>query len=493
MRRAVVWLLATLTPSAWSQSIYKVYEIGPAGGTDIQVNGLNNHDQVCGYATLNGTGRYFVGTLDGGYTYLDAPDGFYMSQLNGINDAGWVAGTVYQKSGGRSQGCVWDPNGAYTLTGWISGIDHSLMYGINNWQHACGDAHQNSGNSGMALRWTASLGLIPLQLLSGFTSATGYSILDDDSVYGVSDTQSSSVATRWEPSGFAHLLQPLAGEPQSSLSMANAAGVAVGESYGSNTELPTKWVDDEPVEMPRLPGTPMGALGCMDSIGNAVGACGSAIQAVACYWPSSGGVVDLNTRVDPSTPGWILQYGKLINDNGVIVGVGTHNGREYVHFIALPTTDSPVAVQDVTINLGTIRLGDYHSLSTIDGDTLQVALFLVPTSRPQIQFSVTGMDPYNSLSSLKFVTYSKMAKSGSFAQTLGLYNFQLGDYDPVDTRTDVIGTSYRQTDLLASGDAGRYRRADGLIRSRITVTQVGPSSSSNWWNVTDMAQWRVRP
>ncbi|MBS1723757.1 MAG: hypothetical protein JSS66_12480 [Armatimonadetes bacterium] len=483
-----LFLLAPVLASAQ----YKIYRIGPSGATFVQIGGLNNLDQVCGNCNIGSQGRNFVGTRLGGYTFFDPPSGYLPYGLNGITDDGWAGGIAYNTHISRTEGCVWDANGVPTLTGLVPGFDQSMVYALNAAHHATGAAHQNSSPTGMAILWTSTGGLSQRLPLAGFTQAEGRVIMDDDTIFGNSYTQSLWRATQWNPAGVATALSPIGSDTQSQVTGANRLGVVVGYSYTTTIYKGVVWTNGQPAELPKLPGAQSAYPVCITNGGTIVGASGGANTFSACIW-QNGNVVDMNTLVDPSTPGWTLEVAWFLNDNGVIVGSGRYNGETNVYFIAEPAPASEVFPQDVTVSLGLIRLGDVHSLGAIDGDTFQVQRFVVPNLPTRIQFAATAVSPFPSISALTFATYGRMAQSGAFNQRLNVYNFQTGDYDLTDTRVDSFGTGFGEKSLVATGNIGRYRRSDGLMRGRVTVTQAGPASSSDWWTAYDRIEWRVRP
>jgi probable HAF family extracellular repeat protein len=55
----------------------------------------------------------------------------------------------------------------------------------------------------------------------------------------------------------------------------------------------------------------------------------------AFLWTTSGGMVDLNTLIDP-TLGWVLTTAAAINDAGQIVGSGVINGQSHAFLMAPP-------------------------------------------------------------------------------------------------------------------------------------------------------------
>ena len=56
----------------------------------------------------------------------------------------------------------------------------------------------------------------------------------------------------------------------------------------------------------------------------------------AFLWIPGRGMIDLNTKIPSGTTGWVLTSAEGINDDGTIVGLGTHNGNTRA-FVMKPT------------------------------------------------------------------------------------------------------------------------------------------------------------
>ncbi|MBS1721737.1 MAG: hypothetical protein JSS66_01890 [Armatimonadetes bacterium] len=492
MRRILSAVLLSFSVLASAQTLYKVFPAGPPGSVDVNPADMNNSDVYGGYAAIGGIGKLFVGKYNGTYTFLDPPNGASRGGLNGIGDAGWAAGFCQVNS--RARGCVWESNGTPHLWPLVQGYDASTASHTNSSSNACGLIY-NNGSYGVAARWSLANGVALLPILPGESFSDCRKILDDGTVVGTCGHGSgSNIAWRgvkWLPSNLMLELLPLSGSPGVDIWDANQAGDVVGAS--TPQYYATIWRNEQPSKLPMPNGASQTLAMSIDDNGNAVGAYIISSNQGACYWPVSGGVVDLDTRIDPSTPGWHLTAATAISNSGMMLGYGSFFGGNSTAVILVPVDSALVGVTDIQVNLGYVRQGDYHSLSAIDGDTLQVARFFVPNLPSRIQYSVSGTTTFGDLSALTLETYGKMGQPGAFTETLELFNFDSGNYDPTDVRSVSFGAANQQVDLTGTGDVSRYRRTDGLLRARLTVVQSGPSTNSGWWAAHDKIDWKVRP
>ncbi|MBS1715746.1 MAG: hypothetical protein JST30_15575 [Armatimonadetes bacterium] len=166
--------------------------------------------------------------------------------------------------------------------------------------------------------------------------------------------------------------------------------------------------------------------------------------------------------------------------------------QEWAFHVIGSTVVEPVSY---TVKLGKASSGDVSSLRSADGDALRVCKFVVPNAQAApVNVEVEATSPYAVPTSLSFAVRSKMASAGQFAQTLDLYDWNAGAFDPVDTRTDALTTSYSVNELAASGALTRYVRAgDGAVRARYRVRVTGVSSVALWCHDADRAVWYVAP
>ncbi|MCW5935783.1 MAG: hypothetical protein KIT11_00555 [Fimbriimonadaceae bacterium] len=156
------------------------------------------------------------------------------------------------------------------------------------------------------------------------------------------------------------------------------------------------------------------------------------------------------------------------------------------------TTEVVVSPSSFQVRLGRLDSGNLQSLLTEDNNALRVCKFIVPNLVvPPVNVEVNGVSPTANPSSLKTAVKSRMVHTGSFRQTLEMFNFTTNTWDATDTRSDAINTAYATRELTGTGALGRYVGAGSAIRMRYTVRQTGPAAVVNWCHDTDLVNWTV--
>ncbi len=323
----------------------RIVEIRPPGDGLVFMHDVNDDGVAVGSVDVEGKYRAFRWTERGGLTDLAAQPGFGAQSftsaiaangaIGGQSDRADGTGTLFgyrwTASGGRVQVCpagcsVWDLNAAGEVVGLLPGQD------ATTWQ---------------AFLWTAGGGLKPLGTLGGArSSASGIS--ENGLVVGNAQVAGSAA----DDVGHAFLYDARAPHPALEdlnrrsrtsgwvLRGANDVnerfvvgyGVHDGQSRAFRLSLQSGAVDD------------LGTLGAGSSVGWAVDAAGDVIgwvatgehTNVAFVWgPSLGKMTALGDLVDPAD-GWQLQQANGINSQGVIVGMGVHNGVAVGYQLTLP-------------------------------------------------------------------------------------------------------------------------------------------------------------
>ncbi|MBS1721692.1 MAG: hypothetical protein JSS66_01665 [Armatimonadetes bacterium] len=147
-----------------------------------------------------------------------------------------------------------------------------------------------------------------------------------------------------------------------------------------------------------------------------------------------------------------------------------------------------------TVNLGRLNSGDVASLGDIDGNVLQVCKFIVPnqTAAP-VTVQLDGSASFTTCSSISFAMTSRMSHSGVYGQTLDLWDWTTGNWDPAN-RSDAVNTSFATRELQGQGNVQRFvRQSDGAVRARYRVRQTGPGSVAIWCHEVDRALWYASP
>ena len=153
-----------------------------------------------------------------------------------------------------------------------------------------------------------------------------------------------------------------------------------------------------------------------------------------------------------------------------------------------------VAPSTFVANFGQVTSGSVGSLASVDSNSLRVCKAFVPNLIVYpVTVQVDGVAPIASCTGIKFRVNSRMANGGSFIQTLETWNWTTGSWDPTDTRTDSMSTSFVSRELLGTGTLSRWLRSDGSLRARYKAKLNGFSAVVVWCHETDESVWVVTP
>jgi probable HAF family extracellular repeat protein len=314
---------------------YTITDLGTLGGGYSYARSINASGQVVGYSQqANETDRAFSfsGTaltdlLTGSTDPLGRPIGNGVSSANGINSAGQVVGSAIFP-GDPSAYAFFYSTGKTRGLGTLGGLG-SEANGINDAGQIVGTS-LTVGNLGRhAFSWDSSNGMRDLNTLGGRDSygnginAAGH-IVGSSLLFG-NKTSHAFLFTTGSPRDLMTL-----GGTNSYAAGINASDQVVGSSQitGDGELHAFIWANDAMRDL--------GTLGGKNSYATAINGPGQVIGASytasdtnphAFLWDSSG-MSDLN-RLLPDGSGWELLEATAINDNGQIVGYGTHNGQPH--------------------------------------------------------------------------------------------------------------------------------------------------------------------
>lgn len=308
---------------------YRVVALGTLGGDQSIALGINNANQVVGWADIAGPpgDRLWHAFLwdDGQMTDIGTLGGT-TSKAYGINDAGVIVGEA-EAGNGRIRPFLWR-DGAMQDLG--LGDSSGGAYGINDTGTVVGRVA-----GGQACIWPPSGGAF---------------LIDARAAYGVNDA-TQVVGERWgtgaaECDGDGFLwnqgtitaLVPLAGYDAVARAI-NAEGWVVGWSSAADGNLhPMLWVENQPIDLGTLGGN-WGEAHDINNAGYVVGSAHTdAAEPRAFLW-HDGEMVDLNSALAMDS-GWVLWCATAINDHGAIAGYGAHAGHRRA-FLLLPTGTVP--------------------------------------------------------------------------------------------------------------------------------------------------------
>jgi probable HAF family extracellular repeat protein len=327
-----VSLLATATAS--TNFYYSVIELGAVkpslsyGPVTTHAYSINDLGQAVGESTVPlGTLSYSIAILwtkDGKITVLDSPSSAYS-----INNVGQVVGRSAPppRYFMVPKALLWQ-NGQTTLLSTSS----SAAYSINNAGQIVGYVGSSSIEPRHAVLWNGGQ-MIDLGTLNGYPNSQANDINDAGQVVGnsyqyVSSGTTSSVLARpvlWQ-NGTITDLGTLGGTLGSANSI-NNAGQIVGGSETSNGQYHAFLRQNGSMaDLGTLGGNNSSATSINNS-GTIVGSSDTSTGETHAFVWYQGRMIDLNSLLPPNS-GWVLTYGTEINNKGVIVGTGKHNGLD---------------------------------------------------------------------------------------------------------------------------------------------------------------------
>ncbi|MCW5936590.1 MAG: hypothetical protein KIT11_04710 [Fimbriimonadaceae bacterium] len=164
-----------------------------------------------------------------------------------------------------------------------------------------------------------------------------------------------------------------------------------------------------------------------------------------------------------------------------------------VQYVTIPgSSEVVVKPESFTVRRGRVDAGNLQSLQTEDNNSLRVCKFIVQNlAEPPVNVEVNSTSPTASPSALKTSVTSRMFHTGSFRQTIELFNFVTNNWDATDVRSDAINTVMTKRELTATGSLARYVGPAGAVRCRYTIRQTGPAAVINWCHETDMVAWTI--
>lgn len=311
---------------------------------------------------------------------------------NGIGQDGTVVGA--DMTTGHPQAFVW-VNGAITSPGHLPTDNESTAMAVNASGEVVGasilDMGILSGPFIQGFAWTNGQGMARLQPHGVDQAAAGSSVNDSGVIVGYTALETgrfsdgTTHATSWSnPQAVAALLPEFAGESTSTATDMSNNGLIVGSgTYGGVQKgvlwdsqgiheipslngvaaLPNAVIDDGsvvgsatgrafyysqwggPVDLGTLAGATSSSAGDINTSHQIVGASGSFNGlSHATLWNSIGAPQDLNSLLDSSGAGWLLESAVGINDAGQIVGYGRIGGGFVDHGVLLTPVPEPTTV-----------------------------------------------------------------------------------------------------------------------------------------------------
>ncbi len=367
---------------------------------DFVPMGLNDHDQVVG--DVMDTNSYDHAALwSGSLQALGQLGSTDESDAYAISDGGRIAGDDYASTS-SVHGVYWNGGGTAHQVGPFSGVEDTSDYTVLNGVDTAGDlagftplSSTNYSPAGFVYHGGTEVPVGQADL-GGQPGGTGVGAITPDGIHLLGDVTTTSATTYklWSsanPSGPGTALDIT--PPRNGALFFDAAefGTEINNDLASDgTVLGYKGSGSSKQFYVRLPSgseLPVSTANAPPSTGlhlaNAVNA--SHIVAGAIYGPTlsdplhaaiwaNGKVTDLNTLLPPGTTGWDLIEAFAINNNGDIVGVAAHGGKQVgfllntsasvsVKFGAIAklqvgkVVDVPVTVTAGSVDLSSVSLG----------------------------------------------------------------------------------------------------------------------------------------
>ncbi len=262
------------------------------GGYTSQARGINSRGTIVGrsqtyVAGFGMTNRAFMSQEATGMTDLGTLAGWVSSEARAVSDSGFIVGSAGNLLGG-SRAVYWNPDSTIQEIRGLSSRGSSLANDVNDKGQIVGWSENVSGVRRAFLSQAGSTAPSATRDLGGFTP-NGWS--EANGINNRGDVTGSAQTAN----GQIHAFFLSDGQGMLDIHPQGLGGSSYGMDVSSQGEV----------------------VGRLDLLGG-----GSR----AVYWTKSGGMIDLNTLIDPKA-GWILQSAMAINHLGQVVGYGTYQGR----------------------------------------------------------------------------------------------------------------------------------------------------------------------
>jgi probable HAF family extracellular repeat protein len=330
-----VVLFAGLLPAS---NLTTIMQIGDLGGASSTAYRISDSGVIVGYAQVpNGDTHSFSTTLSttSGGTVTDWNGSASESQAYGVNSAGQITGTSYID--GQAHGTIWSAGGITDLG------DGSYATAINN----SGEAAGGNGQS-----FVENKGVITeLGTLAGGNWSSAYGINAQGTVVGYGNVGGGAFeAFVWNAGSGLTALGTLGGSSSYATAI-NDLGQIVGHSTIADG-YDNAFVDSNGVL--RDLGTLGGGNSYAYDINNAGVIVGYSFLAgnsvTHAFADVNGQMIDLNSLL-PTNSGWVLNTAYGINDQGDIVGTGTHNGQQEAFLLDPPQFGASSVPEPATAGL----------------------------------------------------------------------------------------------------------------------------------------------
>jgi len=326
--------LALCAP-AHAAARYRIVDLGTAGGAAAYAYNLSPDGLVAGAATQGRDTHAVLFSEQATPVDLGTLGGTFSSAYD--VDAKGVAVGVSDDARGVLRAFVWKHGRMTRLPSLVPSRDvASGALGINETGVITGFSPADDAGHAHATVWRdgrpADLGVVP-----GARNSSGHAINRAGHVAGYSTPDQPGLSSAFlYHDGTMEVLAPPSGQPWSVAHDLNDADQVVGWTGESAGPVQAFVYDHGAMTL-----LGYARAGDTNSWAQAINAHGVVVGASARPGDSVGAVrvgeafVDLNSLVDASGAGWVLQAAEGVDDDGVIAGSGTYQGVSHV-FLAVP-------------------------------------------------------------------------------------------------------------------------------------------------------------
>lgn len=333
---SILFLLVSMAPRLNALDAnsprFKVVELSDARGEMINATGLNNTGDVAGWIFISGVHRACIWSHTGMFYVLKNPQFSYSDALS-INDSGNIVGSAISFSTGKQEAFLGDHKKIYAIKLNINKAINEA-YGINNAGQVVGYSYSNPENEGDAQAWIWNGSTRhKLGTLGGhYSKALG--INDYGYAVGVSENSSlRRLAVLWKGEHISSL-GTLPGSISSEARSINKNNFVTGCTYSFSSYFHAfLWHHGLIKDLGTLNGTysTANAINDKNQIVGEADTPDDRKSPHAVLWQKNV-IYDLNKCV-PYDSSWIFQSAIGINNKGVIVGNGFHNGKPAIFYL----------------------------------------------------------------------------------------------------------------------------------------------------------------